>query len=198
MRARTQFTSSWVTDLHLLLDAKYENLRKHAHTTTGSADYPLQWAEILRGVVMPIVNKMVGEKRLPYFSVNGPNAFGQLVKSGSNPLGSLSKKIEDSFKFADTELLMYHNSGLPGEVRSLSIDKLLAQDTLIMELIRMSFTKCRKSLRPQKPETDGDADTMGMPNLKPLTTYVVPNLNSSLRHDKGLMRWIKEYVKSEF
>lgn len=184
MRAGNHLTAAWITDLHLLLDAKLGSLLDHSAEPKLSK-YPLGWAEMLRGLVMPIMRQLIATNSIRYFAVNGPTTFGQLVVDGApDPMLDLSSSPGVSFTFVATELLMFHNSQLPPETRRLDLNETLEAPTLLSELTRLSFLTCRERQR----RGEGEAE----PPAGAYSVAAPPRLSQ----DQTLRHWIANFTRT--
>lgn len=136
IRANQSLTSLWVKRLNGKLDALYPKLIMASLT---QLNYPIGWGEILREIFVFLVEDMVANGSLEYFSLDGLQTFSQLTTSGIRQdlhIRNLSKP----FVIRKTPLLYYHHSASVDVLDVMSLNELLKSNLLVVVLHVLSFS----------------------------------------------------------
>lgn len=147
VRAGNQLLRACSSRVDRSLDAYWHGFWRALDVLTGR--YPFRWTHFSR-MLSETLDEMLaapGPRPVRYVARSAIGEAGQLVAL-EQQLGARAQHIEQRtrphlrFTFHETEVLFYHAS----EVRALQrepLDRLLASDSLLVELHRFALWKCR-------------------------------------------------------
>lgn len=147
IRAGTELMFTWKKQVDDILTQNFNELKEHSQSQDPTIPYPIVWNELLYEIIVPLLDNLVEEKRLRYYSVNGIARYGQLEFYGFNRrlFDPLTKVLLQRLKREinnETEFLLYHNSRIAKKWKKSNVNEFMRSDVLLVCLFKMSFERC--------------------------------------------------------
>ena len=160
VRAGNRLLSACIGRVEQSLDSYWHGVWRPLHVLTGL--YPFRWthfSRMLSETLDSLLSSPAERPRVRYVARSAVGEHGQFIAL-ERQLGARAQHIERPkqphlrFTFHETEVLFYHASQVR-ELQREQLGRLLASDTLLVELHRFALWKCRRERQSDPHSSTG-------------------------------------------